>query len=213
MGSIVCCKSKSKILPTVKIQSTDGQRTHCDLDLIYQDFKTFILTRGLSMLPLDSNSLQKLFDTQIKVSKQNILQDYKDKSRFSSSFNNNLQFFEAKCRALEGYIRYLNDYKSLILLRDLKIKYVEQISNGFSDREQVLGLYYKEIRGSYILQGYSELNDLIAAQDFEEMNEIIMQQYREAAIKLKKRYEDIEKFQVIDDEVYLKTLGSDIHLK
>jgi hypothetical protein len=45
------------------------------------------------------------------------------------------------------------------------------------------------------------------------MEEIIQAQYQEEVEKLRKRYEDIEKIEIIDDEVYLKTLGSDVHLK
>jgi hypothetical protein len=156
MGSAVCCKSKSKsnINPNIRVLPTDGHATHCDLDLIFNDFKNFLLNTGINLLPMDSNSLQKLFKTQIQISQQNILQDFPNSIKYSSSFRKNLHFFEAKCRGLEVYLRYLNDYKSLILLRDLKTKYAELLTKGTEEKKIILNKYYKEIKGSYTLQGY-----------------------------------------------------------
>ena len=170
-----------------------------------------MLNTGINLLPMDSNSLQKLFKTQIQISEQNILQDFPNASKHSSSFRKNLYFFEAKCRGLEVYLRYLNDYKSLTLLRDLKTKYAELLAGGIEEKKIILNKYYKEIKGSYTLQGYNELVTVLNAEGQDEMQEIIQAQYQEEFEKLRKRYEDIEKIEIIDDEVYLKTLRSDVH--
>jgi hypothetical protein len=211
MGSAACCRSKSKINPIIKVLSTDGYATHYDLDLIFIDFKQFLLNTGISLLPMNSNSLQKFFETRIQISKQNIIQDFPDTVKYTSNFLKNLQLCEAKCRGLEVYLRYLNDYKSLILLRELKTKYSQEFIKGMTEKTMILNNYYKEIRGSYTLQGYSELVTVLKAENLNQMNHIIEMQYQEEVNKLRARYKAIERFNVIDDEVYLKTLGSDVH--
>ena len=213
MGSAACCRSKSKINPIIQVLSTDGYATYCDLELIFNDFKHFLLSTGINLLPMSSNSLQKLFEARIQISKQNILQDFPDAVKYSSSFRKNLQLCEAKCRGLEVYLRYLNDYKSLIMLRDIKTKYSEEFTEGVSEKAIILNNYYKEIKGSYTLQGYSELVSVLQAGSLDKMTSIIEMQYQDEVKKLRRRYEAIEKINIIDHEIYLKTLGSDVHLR
>lgn len=205
---ICCCKSeKSHRVLSARVQSTDGYLTTQDYDLLYQEFKESLIKDFMESLPYNSTQFQQKFMTHIAAGQKKIMQELRKYKKTTGEINKFLELFRTKCKALEGYFRVLNDFKSLLIVKDVKIRLLEDFVMGNLNKEELIRLYYKEVKGSYELLGCKEINELITFEDPETIFELIENQYYENFEHLKNQYKEIIETEPLDLEIYNATVG------
>lgn len=203
-----CCKSnKSHRELSAKVQSTDGYLNTQDCDLMFKEFKEGLIEDFMRSLPYNSTQFQHKFMIHITTCQKKILQELRNYKKPLEESNKILVLFQTKCKALEGYFRVLNDFKSLLITKDLKIRLLEDYIMGNLNKEELIRSYFKEVKGSYELQGCKEINELIVNEDPEAIYELIEIQYNQSVQHLKVQYKEIIESEPLDLEIYNATVG------
>lgn len=204
MGVSICCGKSSKAVQDLNanIQSTEGYGPNQDLDLYYNEFKMFLIGDLFNSLPFSSTQFQHKFMTEIETIQKRMLNELISIRKNSGEIRKTLNFFGRKCKALEGYLRYINDFKSIENLKNVKIKLLKEFLDRNKDTQALIYQYYKEVRGSYELQGCKELKQIFSYRDAESMIELIEFQYSQGINNIKDLYKGLFEIEPIDQEIF-----------
>ena len=176
-----------------------------EVDSIFNEFKNTILLEMLKLFPCTSADFERAFMT-IYTKHEEILLDSCHKKRLTNTDSARaVKLFRIKSKAQEGYIRYSNDFSSLKFTHNTKKNLLEQYFNTGASSKDIINLYYKIGTGTYFLQGSEELKEILLANP-NEMFEILEKQFQSNKHKLKELYHDLVVSNIIDIEIYTKTI-------
>ena len=213
MGVAICCGKSTKRVQdlNVNVQSTEGSGPNLDLDLYYKEFKMYLIGDFFKSLPFSSTQFQHKFMTEIETLQKRMLNELIDLKKHPGKIHKTLSLFRKKCKALEGYLGYINDLKSIGNLKDVKTRLLREFVDGNKDTQALIYSYYKEVRGSYELQGCNELKEIFSSHDPGSMFELIEFQCSQSISKLRDSYKELFETEPIDQEIFELAIGQ-VHI-
>lgn len=171
MGCANIRKSSTVFSPRVSIINP-----YSDLD---SDFEDDIFASITSEKPLDMLQFNVMFRLKMEKAKLSFISIYANGHGDLYGINERkLKLYLLKCKAKEGYFRHFNNLNSLFFLHNLKL---ELINKNYAENKMgvvdVMKKYMKRIKGSYMLQGYNELEYVLKyGKTRTKMNILVFQQ-------------------------------------
>jgi hypothetical protein len=203
---------RNKTTNTASISNSEegsAQLKQIESEKYFELFKEDLLRGYIKNLPVCSTELKKIFTVKLEEFKQVIVSDMKKNGKDLKMTAQIFRFFEIKCRAIEGYFCYLNDYTSLQKVHQAKVFALKEWMEKEDKDEEFWGRikssYYKLAKGSYQLQGYQEL--LITFEmDKDVVEDEIQKQYEENIYKLKAMFQPLFDTKMVDQDIYMATI-------
>ena len=177
-----------------------------EINLAFDNFKDDLLNEVLEKIPCSSTEIDRLLSDVYEKNRERFMSESVNKIHVPLNAKQAVKLYKIKCKAQEGYIRYFNDYYSLKLIYEIKKNIAEEIYENEIDKEQILGIFYKQAKGTYMLQGFEEIRHIIN-EDIGDFNCIIDKQFQESILNLQLMYTDLTLSKIIDLEIYNKTIG------
>lgn len=159
---LLCWK---KIQPIQEPTETFDDSSILESSLI--DLKTILFKILIQDLPMKSTELHKKFSRVCGEKKHDL---GKKLSQSTNSYKI-LQFFDIKAKALEVALRYLNDRKSLEVVYDAKKTLISEYYEGRITKTVLVKKYFIRVKGTYQLEGYSQLAEIIKLRNRDRMFE------------------------------------------
>lgn len=188
------------------LDSALSQSKAAEFEKVFKAFKDELLNQCLTIIPITSLELKKLITIKSELFKE-VLKKKLESLKYSQDHINRLtKFFLLKSKAIEGYFFYFNDLNSLKLIHDLKVEIFEEMCDGNLNSLDINRRYYKKAKGSFVLQGYQELIDLVECDRIFGIQKIFLQ-YEENILTIKRVYKTLITGMVIDLDIYDATVN------
>ena len=172
-----------------------------ELERSFRLFKEDIFANFDKVIPCSDIEFARYLADAYAEHDRKFISECKTKRLSKSDTERGANIFSFKCRALEGYFRYLNDLESLRICFDVKKRIIDHYIKNHANLDELIGIYHKDIKGTYSLQGLEELKSLLSENEIE-MERFLFLQYEDSFSHLKSIYAELLNSDIIQLEVY-----------
>ena len=180
-----CCSSISKTIIVQKINtcSLDALQLENPVSLILKfvdeefiNFESKLLEKIIPTKPRGAVEFERLFQHQICISSQRYMRYFSPVPKISNNLKEYEQYriyFLSKCRSKEGSYRCLNDFYSFEHNYTLKHHLIKEISSKLLAHEEVITLYIKLAKGTFIIEGLQDVYDFLKLAEISQMKRFV----------------------------------------